>query len=265
MPRPGEPLSLVLEATDLDRSEQFYRDVIGLEPCGREEWPEDGPHAAFHTGDGQYIVLVQRPEVQRDGPEVHLQIYLSVERWHQVADRWKQLGHVMRDERKAGLRAVGELAVHVHDPDGHVLELNAAEPRAYEVPPAGRGKVVAGRIDDFAVGSITRIPQAQCFLIRLADGLLALSQVCTHMQFTVTYQPEHYRFFCPRHRYRFGRNGACLPRPGRSDAPPLHTYAVELVDGQIVIDTDTSIARSQEEVDRLVPLPEMDRSPSGVG
>src|SRR5206468_8686132 len=117
--------------------------------------------------------------------------------------------------------------------------------RAYEVPAARRGKVVAGRIDEFPLGSVTRIAPAQCYLVHLTDGFLALSQVCTHMQFTIMYQPEHYRFFCPRHRYRFGRTGACLPRGGRSGVPPLHTYPIEFVDDQIVIDTDTSIARAE--------------------
>jgi nitrite reductase/ring-hydroxylating ferredoxin subunit/catechol 2,3-dioxygenase-like lactoylglutathione lyase family enzyme len=260
--RLGAIQAVLLEATDLARSEHFYGDVVGLEPCGRDVWPGDAPNTCFRAESGQYVVLVQRPEVPADGMEVHLQLYLSLEHWAVVAARLQELGIQPRDERKKGLRAVGELAAHVHDPDGHVLELTAAEPRAYEVPPAGRGKVAAGRIDDFAILSVTRIPQAQCFLIRDGDGsFLALSQVCTHMQFTVSYQPEHYRFHCPRHRYRFGLNGACLPRPGRGDAPPLHTYAIEFDGDQILIDTDVSIARSEAEVDCVTRVPET----SGTG
>lgn len=256
MANPGEMHHVVLDAGDLERSDAFYGGLLGLTPLGRGVWPEDSPNTAFRADSGQYIVLVQGPGARPDGPEEHLQLFLALNSWHAVHDRLERLGYALRDERKAGLRAVGELAMHVRDPDGHLLELNAHEPRAYEVPPARRGKVVAGRIEDFPIGSVTRIPRAQCYLVRLAGGFLALSQVCTHMQFTVTYQPEHYRFFCPRHRYRFGRTGACLPRPGRSNAPPLHIYAVEFIDGLIVVDTDTSTARAEDEADRLVPAPQ---------
>jgi len=34
------------------------------------------------------------------------------------------------------------------------------------------------------------------------------------------------------------------------DVPPLHKYAVKVVDGQIIVDTDRSIPRAEEEADQ---------------
>ena len=70
----------MLEATDLDRSEQFYGDVLGFDPCGRDLWPEEGTHTAFHAAirrgqelvmprgnviveEGDALVLVSRPNM----------------------------------------------------------------------------------------------------------------------------------------------------------------------------------------------------------
>jgi Rieske Fe-S protein len=83
--------------------------------------------------------------------------------------------------------------------------------------------------------------------------VLALNQTCTHRQCTISYQPAHYRFYCGCHDNRFTRTGAHL---GHSEGvPPLHQYRIEFVDGQIVVDTDTSLPRTPEEAGRLVPIP----------
>jgi len=186
---------------------------------------------------------------------LHSRLAVPPEEWDGVVDRLQSRGYGLHDDRKGGLRAVGEAGLNVADPDGHVLELECHGPAAFEFPPARRGKIVAGRIEDFAIGSVTRIPGGQFFLVRLHDGFLAVSQVCTHMQFAVTYQPEHFRFYCPRHRRKFTRSGKYLPRFGFEDTPPLRVYNVEFVDGQVVVDTDAAIRRTKDEADRLVAPP----------
>ena len=242
----GQVHHIVLDVADLERSERFYGEGLGLTPAGRDRWPGDGPTSSFQLGSGTYLVLLQVARPRPDPPGVHVRFDVPPEDWDGIVQRLQGQGYHLRDERKAGLRAVGEAGLNATDPDGHVIELETHGPAAFEFPAAGRGKVVAGRIDDFAIGSVTRIPQGQFFLVRLREGFLALSQVCTHMQFAVTYQPEHYRFYCPRHRRRFTHTGQYLSRFGE-DTPPLRTYTVELVDGQVVVDTDTSHPRSPEE------------------
>jgi catechol 2,3-dioxygenase-like lactoylglutathione lyase family enzyme/nitrite reductase/ring-hydroxylating ferredoxin subunit len=242
----GQMHHLVLDVAELERSEQFYGETLGLAPVGRDLWPGDGPTSTYRLGASTYLVLQQVADPRPDPPGVHIRFDVPAEEWDEIVERFVARGHQLKDERKAGLRAVGENGLNATDPDGHVIELESHGPAAFEFPAAGRGKVVAGRVEDFAVGSVTRIPQGQFFLIRLPEGFLALSQVCTHMQFAITYQSEHYRFYCPRHRRRFTRNGQYISRFGEYN-DPLRTYTVEIVNNQIVVDTDTSHPRTTEE------------------
>ena len=255
MTTPGQFHHLMLEVTDLERAERFYCAALGFEPMGRGLWGEDRPHATLRVQDGQCLVLIQVPTLEPDGPGAHTQVYLSAERWHETLERLQRLGHRLHDDRKAGLVATGELMFHAADPDGHIVEMSAHEPAASEFPPAGRGKIKAGRIGDFAVGSVTHVREGKFFLVREDGGFLALSETCSHMPFPVVYQPEHYRFYCACHRYRFTRTGKYVRRIGANSADPLFAYAVELVDGQVVVDTDHHLARTEEEADVLVPLP----------
>ncbi len=252
---------IVLDVADLGRSDEFYGDVVGLPSAGRDLWPGDGATSSFVLGSGEYLVLAQVPQPRPDPPGLHTRLAIEPDDWDGLIGRLRSRGYSLHDDRKGGLRAVGEAAVNVADPDGHVLEFELHGPAAFEFPPAGRGTIVAGRIEDFPIGSVTRIPAGQFFLVHLRDGFLALSQVCTHMQFAVTYQPEHYRFYCPRHRRKFSRTGKYLPRFGMEDTPPLRVYSIEFVDGQVVVDTDISIPRVREEADCLIPVPEQ---PAGV-
>jgi catechol 2,3-dioxygenase-like lactoylglutathione lyase family enzyme/nitrite reductase/ring-hydroxylating ferredoxin subunit len=259
MDRGGASLSgglidhILLDVADLERSEAFYGEAIGLPATGRDLWPGDGPSATFELGDGIHLVLVEVAEVRPDPPSMHTRLAVPFEEWDPIVERLRALGHRLHDDRKGGLRAVGEAGLNVTDPDGHVLELELHGPATLETPSARRGKIVAGHIDDFAIGSVTRVAEGQFFLLRLADGFLALSQVCTHMQFAITYQPEHFRFYCPRHRRRFTRTGRYMPRFRLDETPPLRTYPIEYVNGQVVVDTDESIPRTENEVDELVP------------
>jgi catechol 2,3-dioxygenase-like lactoylglutathione lyase family enzyme/nitrite reductase/ring-hydroxylating ferredoxin subunit len=251
----GEMHHIVVDVANLERSEEFYGQALGLPPQGRDLWPGEGRNASYALGTGTMLVLMEVAATRPDPPGVHTRLIVSEAEWPDLVGRLQSRGYPMRDERKAGLRAVGEAGLNVTDPDGHVVELEMHSAVTFEVPAAGRGKILVGRIDEFAVGSVTRIAEGQFFLVRLADGFLAVSQVCTHMQFAVTYQPEHFRFYCPRHRRRFNRTGKYQPRFGMEDTPPLRVYAIEFVDGQVIVDTDASIARRAEEAGCLVAPP----------
>ena len=252
MSNSGQLHHVVLQVADLDRAEQFFGETLELEPVGRNLWPDEGPNSSFVTDTAQYLVLVQVPVVAQEGPGVHTNFMVPPERYQPLFDRLKELGFIVADHR-AEQRSVGELSTYFSDPDGHHLQITAISAEAFTVPAAGRGKVVAGRIEDFAVGSVTHVKEGKFFLVRLQEGVLALNEVCTHMRCNVTYQPEHYRFYCACHYNKFTRTGAHIGHtPG---TPPLHAYAVEIVDGQIVVDTDTSRFRTVAESDVLVPLP----------
>jgi len=241
---------MLLEVSDIDQSERFYRDDLGLKPVGRDLWPDDPtPNTTFQTADEGYVVLVQVPRVKPDGPAQHRNFMLPLEDYNRVFERVKERGWLRPNYRtEMGVRSVGEVTCSLFDPDRHRLQLTAwRDP--YEVPASNRGKVVAGRIDEFEVGAVTFNQQGRFYLVRTAEGFLALNQVCTHLQCNVTYQPEHYQFYCYCHNRRFNRTGRQLAV--HVDVDPLHKYAVELVDGQVVVDTDRSIRRSEQEADEI--------------
>ena len=252
MPRPGQFHHIVIEVANLERSEKFYTDAIGLDPAGRDIFPEDGPTSAFKTSEGQYVVLLQVQKVTKDGPGVHTNFELATPDYWAIHERLDKLGCLVIDHR-AEQRTVGEVSQYFNDPDGHRLQITAYDLDAFQVPPAKLGKIVAGRLEDFPLGSVTHVKAGKFFIVRLKDGILALNQVCTHMQSNVVYEPEHYRFYCASHYNKFTRIGEHIGHtPG---TPPLHTYALEIVDGQVVVDTDTSIPRRPEEADQMVGLP----------
>jgi Rieske Fe-S protein len=241
----------MLEVSDLERSEQFYEEGIGLEALGRDLWPEDGPNTTFTTAGGQYVVLLQVDQVRPDGPGVHTNFIAPPEDYPAIYDRLGQLSCLVVDHRDAQ-RSVGEVSTYFTDPDGHRLQVTAYTEDAFRVPAAGRGKVVAGRVEDFPPGSVTHHKEGKFFLVHIPEGILALNEICTHQHCIVTYQPEHYRFYCACHYNRFTRTGEHLGHI--AGTPPLHAYAVELVDGQIVVDTDRTIPRTVEDTASLAHL-----------
>ncbi|MPZ13028.1 MAG: Rieske 2Fe-2S domain-containing protein [Chloroflexi bacterium] len=241
---------LMLEVSDIERSDRFYRDDLGLAPVGRDLWPDDPtPNMTFQTADGAYVVLVRVPEVKPDGPAQHRNFMLPLGDYQRVYERIKQRGWLRPNYRtEMGVRSVGEVTCSLFDPDRHRLQLTAWRD-AYEVPASKRGKLVAGRIEDFEVGSVTFNANGRFYLVRTADGLLALNQVCTHLQCNVVYEPEHYQYYCFCHNRRFNRTGRQLAV--RVDVPPLQKYAIEIVDGQVLVDTDMSLPRTEEEADGI--------------
>ena len=255
---------VMLQVADLERAAHFYQDILGLDALGPDLWPDEGNTLTFapdESGNGaadaadQYVVLVQVPSPKPVWPGWCLYLATSPERWRDVHERLVDEGYQEIVDPRGGLRGAGELRARVRDPDGHAVEVHAFEPSFYDVTAAGRGKIVAGPIESFAVGSVRRFAEGRFYLVRLAEGFLAVSEVCTHRQFTVVYQPEHCRFYCPLHGNRYSRTGALIHKGAREQTPPLHVYPIELVDGIVVVDTDHSVPRTPEEADVLVPLP----------
>ena len=54
---------LVIGVTDLDRSEAWYRDVLGLDLMGRNLTGEKQPHAVLQMNTGQLLILVQHDQL----------------------------------------------------------------------------------------------------------------------------------------------------------------------------------------------------------
>ncbi|HLC04147.1 MAG TPA: Rieske 2Fe-2S domain-containing protein [Anaerolineales bacterium] len=102
------------------------------------------------------------------------------------------------------------------------------------------GRVRAGRVEEFALGSISHVGAGQFYVSRLPEGLLAMWHRCTHLGCTVPWVAAEARFNCPCHGSIFNTKGEVLAGP----APrPLDLLRVEIVEGEVWVDTTRAITR----------------------
>ena len=59
---------LVIQVTNLDRSEKFYQEVMGLDPVGRDLVSEEGPNSLLKMNTGQMVLLVLEELLSSSSP-----------------------------------------------------------------------------------------------------------------------------------------------------------------------------------------------------
>jgi catechol 2,3-dioxygenase-like lactoylglutathione lyase family enzyme len=110
---------LVLEVVDLEASERFYGEVLGLPVVDR--WP-DREAVWVMAGDRTRIGL-WRPQVGlaggRGGLHVHFALHIAEADYDAAVERLRSLG---QDVEEIAFDGAGR-AVYVDDPDGNVVEL----------------------------------------------------------------------------------------------------------------------------------------------
>ena len=123
-----------LAVTDLERSQAFYRDVLGLKEIDRPAFEFAG--AWFAIGDRQlHLILHDKPTLRSRGIDSHdVHVALRVASYGDTVAFLKSRGF-SSDARDATMRMrenqwgkAGFPQVFILDPDRHVIELNA-EPR----------------------------------------------------------------------------------------------------------------------------------------
>lgn len=122
-----------------------------------------------------------------------------------------------------------------------VALLDYLKPRTTE---GGFGsKVIAGRPKEFKNNTVSLVQQGHVYISRLEDGtFLALWQRCTHLGCTVPWRQDEKQFHCPCHSSLFNSRGEVIGGP----APrPLDLFPIELVDGNLVVDTSNPISRDK--------------------
>jgi len=112
------------------------------------------------------------------------------------------------------------------------------------------GVIVCGPAADFPPGSVTPFNEGRFYLARLDDGgFLALYRRCTHLGCAVPWDPTTGQFVCPCHASAFDSTGQVLNQP----APrPLDRFAVQVIDGDVRVDTGKPLERDRFEPDQLV-------------
>ncbi len=102
-------------------------------------------------------------------------------------------------------------------------------------------KVVAGKVNEFKPGTISHVQKGRFYISSLEDGgLLAMWHKCTHLGCTVPWREDEGVFHCPCHSSIFTTTGEVVSGP----APrPLDLFPIEIVDGDVVVDTGKPIQR----------------------
>src|SRR5688500_11146238 len=112
---------------DVERSLGFYRDVLGLEPFGLEEY-ERGEHPLVSLRVTSAFILHLRPdptfETVSTGGYDHLALVVEGTDPDTLAERLTEDGVEIesRSEKVIGARGSGE-ALYVRGPDGYLIEL----------------------------------------------------------------------------------------------------------------------------------------------
>ena len=245
---------LVVQVTDLDRSEEFYREVLALDPVGRNLVNEDGPNALLKTNTGQMVLLVKVPEVRPFRPNsnsIHHAWLLTVEQYRRAQERLKAFGYNIEDSREE-FRAMGERSMDIYDPDGHRYQIQAHGPEATQIIRPSAGKVNCGKMDDFEVGSVTSFSKEMFFLVRSREGFLALSSWCTHRNGRLRWEKEHWRFYCPFHSATYNRRGEFTGH--LENVGPLRLHPVVIAeDGSVIVDTSEILVRKEHSPEHIVP------------
>jgi cytochrome b6-f complex iron-sulfur subunit len=111
------------------------------------------------------------------------------------------------------------------------------------------GKVLAGRVEEFDIDTVSYVLSGRFYISRTENGLLAIYQGCTHLGCAVPWDEEEALFHCPCHGSRFNQVGEVIGGP----APrPMDIFPAEIQDGGIIVDTGSPIQRSEFRSDQLV-------------
>jgi catechol 2,3-dioxygenase-like lactoylglutathione lyase family enzyme len=110
---------LVLEVADLEASERFYADVLGLPVVDR--WPDR--EAIWVMAGERTRIGLWKPQVglfgSRGGVHVHFAMHIEEADYEAAVERLRSLG---QEVEETAFEGAGR-AAYVNDPDGNLVEL----------------------------------------------------------------------------------------------------------------------------------------------
>ena len=256
-PPPDEPRvsgfsHLVVDVTNLERSEKFYQEIFGLDLIGRNLVNEGTRNSLLAMNTRHRVVLYEVPEVQPFRPNsnsVHHAWYLTPEQFDRAEERLKAAGFDIADSR-AQFRPLGERNMDIFDPDGHRYQVQVHGPESREVIIEDVGEVVCGNVHDYSVGDVKAFTKGKFFVVRLEDGFIALSRWCTHKNGLLTWKKEHWHFRCPMHGATYNRKGEASSYC--QEVSPLRMHPLTIADdGTIIVRPGEVIQRDAFHPDQV--------------
>ena len=121
-------LHVGIPVNDLDRSEEFYTSVLGLELSG-PRYGKDAPvrlHCGSQPDPGQQVILFKRPEPidrspnEEDG-DTHQAFIVTPEEFDLALEKFKEMGIFHRGP--IVWRPGGQRTLYFFDPDRNYLQL----------------------------------------------------------------------------------------------------------------------------------------------
>lgn len=250
---------LVIDVTDLDRSEAFYRDVLGMEVIGRDLVSDVGPNSTVAMNTRHRIVMVQvdrKVEPFRpNSSSIHHALLLTGEQFDRAEKRLEGMGYKIADNR-AQFRAVGDRNIDIFDPDGHRYQIQTFNPQGRVFTSENVGKIQCGNVRDYAVGDVKPFGKGKFFVVHHEDGFMALTRWCTHRKGLLAWKPEHWGFYCPMHGATYNRKGENTSYFIK--APPMGVHPLTIAeDGTITVNPDEIIQRECFDPCHVVPAPKV--------
>ena len=99
--------------------------------------------------------------------------------------------------------------------------------------------VNVGKVESFAVNSVTMDVNSGIYLVRADEGYFALSMVCTHLGCLTAWNQDLGIIACPCHGSKFKRTGEKIEGPAPKPLPWLKIWVSD--DGDLMVDRSTEI------------------------
>jgi cytochrome b6-f complex iron-sulfur subunit len=132
----------------------------------------------------------------------------------------------------SGLGALGATGV-----GGAVVLADFVHPKVLFEPPT---EFRVGKLEDFALNSVTADYDRKVYIVRTEVGFFALSAVCTHLGCITKWLEDEESIACPCHGSKFGKDGSLAQGP----APrPLRRIAIRLEEGELIVDTAVEVGK----------------------
>ena len=112
-----------LDVTNMERSEHFYREVLGLSKIVRYQIPNNGAILQLSpTGTSPGVELWYEEPIE-PAPQTRLHIAFRVDDTRAWVAHLRELGVPIAEEP---FEVGGEVIAFIRDPDGYLIELNQA-------------------------------------------------------------------------------------------------------------------------------------------
>lgn len=106
--------------------------------------------------------------------------------------------------------------------------------------------VSVGKPDRFPIDSVTSDPSLGIFIVRVQQGFLAMSAICTHLGCMTEWRQEAGVITCPCHGSTFQRDGTVIGGPAPRPLAWLKMWVGD--DGDLMVDRSKTVAARKEYV-----------------